>query len=130
MAKDTADLLRSLNVSNADFIGWSDGGILALLIARNNPELVHRLVASGANTRLVGMSPDEIKKIQDKIASLGYSGIKVNVGVGVGVVVIVSVGVLVGVSVGVLVGVSVFVGVKVGVLVGVCVGVCLTSIIV
>ena len=65
MAKDTADLLRSLNVSNADFIGWSDGGILALLIARYNPELVHRLVASGANTRLVGMSPDVIKKIQD-----------------------------------------------------------------
>jgi pimeloyl-ACP methyl ester carboxylesterase len=65
MAKDTADLMHSLNVSNADFIGWSDGGILALLIARYNPELVHRLVASGANTRLVGMSPDEIKKIQD-----------------------------------------------------------------
>jgi len=65
MAKDTADLLRSLNVSNADFIGWSDGGILALLIARYSPELVHRLVASGANTRLVGMSPNVIKKIQD-----------------------------------------------------------------
>ena len=65
MAKDTADLLRFLKISKADFIGWSDGGILALLIARNNPELVHRLVASGANTRLVGMSPDEIKKIQD-----------------------------------------------------------------
>jgi len=65
MAKDTADLLRSLKVSNADFIGWSDGGILALLIARYNPELVHRLVASGSNTRLVGMSPDDIRKIRE-----------------------------------------------------------------
>lgn len=65
MAKDTADLLRSLNISNADFMGWSDGGILALLIARYNPDLVHRVVASGANTRLVGMTPEEIKKIRD-----------------------------------------------------------------
>ena len=65
MAKDTADLLRSLNISNADFMGWSDGGILALLIAKNNPDLVHRVIASGANTRLVGMTPEEIKKIRD-----------------------------------------------------------------
>jgi pimeloyl-ACP methyl ester carboxylesterase len=38
MAKDAADLLRSLNISNADFMSWSDGGILALLIA-NRPNL-------------------------------------------------------------------------------------------
>lgn len=65
MAKDTADLLRSLNISNADFMGWSDGGILALLIARYNPDLVNRVVASGANTKLVGMTPAEIKKIRE-----------------------------------------------------------------
>ncbi len=64
MAKDTADLLRSLNISNADLMGWSDGGILALLIARYNPDLVNRVIASGANTRLVGMTPEEIKKIR------------------------------------------------------------------
>jgi pimeloyl-ACP methyl ester carboxylesterase len=45
-------------------MGWSDGGILALLIAKNNPDLVHRVIASGANTRLVGMTPEEIKKIR------------------------------------------------------------------
>lgn len=65
MAKDTADLLRSLNISNADLMGWSDGGILALLIARYNPDLVNRVIASGANTRLVGMTPEEIKKIRE-----------------------------------------------------------------
>jgi pimeloyl-ACP methyl ester carboxylesterase len=65
MADDTASLLRSLKIANADLIGWSDGGILALLIARRHPELVHRLVASGANTRLVGMTPEDIKKIQE-----------------------------------------------------------------
>jgi pimeloyl-ACP methyl ester carboxylesterase len=65
MAKDTADLLRVLKISNADLMGWSDGGILALLIARYNPDLVHKVIASGANTRLVGMTPDEIKKIRE-----------------------------------------------------------------
>ena len=65
MAKDTADLLRALKISNADLMGWSDGGILALLIARYNPDLVHKVIASGANTRLVGMTPDEIKKIRE-----------------------------------------------------------------
>ena len=65
MAKDTADLLRSLNISNVDLMGWSDGGILALLIARYNPDLVHRVIASGANTRLVGMTPEEIKKVRE-----------------------------------------------------------------
>jgi len=65
MAEDTVALLRNLKVENADFIGWSDGGMLALLIARRHPELVRRLVVSGANTRLVGMTPAEVKEIQD-----------------------------------------------------------------
>lgn len=64
MADDTSALLHSLNIVNADIIGWSDGGILALLIARRHPELVHRLVVSGANTRLVGMTSADIKEIQ------------------------------------------------------------------
>jgi pimeloyl-ACP methyl ester carboxylesterase len=65
MAEDTVALLRTLKVENADFIGWSDGGILALLIARRHPELVRRFVISGANTRLVGMTPAEVKEIQE-----------------------------------------------------------------
>ena len=69
MADDTALLLRSLKIMAADFVGWSDGGILALLIARRHPELVRRVVASGANTRLVGMTSEEIKKIQSSTPS-------------------------------------------------------------
>ena len=51
MADDTAALLAQLNVANADLIGWSDGGIIALMIARKHPELVRRVVISGANIR-------------------------------------------------------------------------------
>jgi pimeloyl-ACP methyl ester carboxylesterase len=65
MAKDTVGVLRSLKVKDADIVGWSDGGILGLIIACNYPKLVHRLVISGANTELVGMKPDDINKMQE-----------------------------------------------------------------
>ena len=56
MAEDTADLLHQLTITNADFVGWSDGGILTLLLARHYPTLVRRAVISGANTRAEGLS--------------------------------------------------------------------------
>ncbi len=65
MADDTVVVLRRLKVRKADIVGWSDGGILALLIASRHPELVHRLVISGANIRLVGLSPAEVKAIRE-----------------------------------------------------------------
>ena len=65
MAEDTAALLRQLKIQNADIVGWSDGGNLALLIARFHPDLVRRLVVSGANSRLVGLEPSEIKRISE-----------------------------------------------------------------
>ncbi len=65
MAKDTVKVLRSLNVKDADIVGWSDGGILALIIAGKHSELVHRVVVSGANTELVGLPPAEVQAIQE-----------------------------------------------------------------
>lgn len=47
MAEDTAALLKKLNITNADLVGWSDGGQLALRLAFTHPELVRRVVASG-----------------------------------------------------------------------------------
>jgi pimeloyl-ACP methyl ester carboxylesterase len=49
MAADTAALLDAMGVRRADFVGWSDGGIIALKVARDRPELVGRVVAIGAN---------------------------------------------------------------------------------
>jgi pimeloyl-ACP methyl ester carboxylesterase len=49
MAVDTAALLHQLNITSADMVGWSDGGVLGLMLASRHPELVHRLVVSGAN---------------------------------------------------------------------------------
>jgi pimeloyl-ACP methyl ester carboxylesterase len=64
MAEDTAALLRSLKVQSADVIGWSDGGILGLLLARRHPDLVRRVVVSGVNTRLI-MTPEKVKEIRE-----------------------------------------------------------------
>ncbi|MEZ0538981.1 alpha/beta fold hydrolase [Fibrella arboris] len=49
MADDFAALLTALKVNSAYVIGWSDGGINALLLAMRHPEKVKKLVATGAN---------------------------------------------------------------------------------
>lgn len=56
-AEDTAALLAHIGVSGADVVGYSDGGILALLLAARHPELVRKVVASGANVRPDGIEP-------------------------------------------------------------------------
>jgi pimeloyl-ACP methyl ester carboxylesterase len=61
MADDTATLLRRLNVGPADVVGWSDGGIIALVLARRHPELVRRLVVSGVNVNLEGQRPEDVQ---------------------------------------------------------------------
>jgi pimeloyl-ACP methyl ester carboxylesterase len=51
MAEDTAALLQQLHFGPADIVGHSDGGDVALLLARYHPDLVRRVVVSGANFR-------------------------------------------------------------------------------
>ncbi len=49
MAKDTIDFLTSVVGSPAHLVGWSDGGIVALLVAIARPDLVRKIVVTGAN---------------------------------------------------------------------------------
>ncbi|MEO8859845.1 MAG: alpha/beta hydrolase [Ginsengibacter sp.] len=49
MADDEAALLNKLNVDSAYVLGWSDGGIVALLLAIRHPEKVMKLASTGAN---------------------------------------------------------------------------------
>jgi pimeloyl-ACP methyl ester carboxylesterase len=48
MVSDTADLLRQKGVRSADVFGWSDGGIVALGLAAQAPELVRKVATIGA----------------------------------------------------------------------------------
>ena len=49
MAEDTIDFLSSVVGGPAHLVGWSDGGIVALLVAIRRPDLARKIVATGAN---------------------------------------------------------------------------------
>jgi pimeloyl-ACP methyl ester carboxylesterase len=72
MADDTASILEQLGVGPVDVVGHSDGAQVALLLARDHPELVHRLVISGANLGS-GLTPEQAQQRRewppDKLAA-------------------------------------------------------------
>ncbi len=49
MADDEAALLDAMHIDSAYVLGWSDGGINALLLAIRHPEKVIKLASTGAN---------------------------------------------------------------------------------
>lgn len=55
MADDFAGLLDVMHIDSAYVIGWSDGGIDALLLAMRHPEKVIKLASTGAN-----LTPDSL----------------------------------------------------------------------
>ncbi|MEA2520220.1 MAG: hypothetical protein QOF49_2300 [Chloroflexota bacterium] len=57
MAADTAALLDELGVVGADIVGWSDGGVIALYLTRDRPDLVARAVAISANVSWADPAP-------------------------------------------------------------------------
>ena len=61
MAADTAALLDGLGVRGADLVGWSDGGIIALMVARDRPDLVRHVVGIGTNVDSDG-APDPMSE--------------------------------------------------------------------
>ncbi|MCG8970622.1 alpha/beta fold hydrolase [Streptomyces sp. CL12-4] len=50
-AGDTVDFLETVVRGAAHLVGWSDGGIVALLVAAARPDLVRKAVVVGANFR-------------------------------------------------------------------------------
>src|SRR5579872_6829130 len=58
-AQDTTALLRHLKIEQADFLGYSSGGAVALAIALRTPALVRKLVwAGGTSYRRDGLYPE------------------------------------------------------------------------
>jgi pimeloyl-ACP methyl ester carboxylesterase len=64
MAEDTAELLRKLKVTEVDVVGWSDGGIVGLILAAHHPKLVRRLIVAGANIRPDGCTADFLAHVR------------------------------------------------------------------
>jgi pimeloyl-ACP methyl ester carboxylesterase len=64
MLDDTRALLHQLGVQRLDVMGFSDGGILALMLAAREPALVHRMVVSGVNVAPEGLNPDDLQQMR------------------------------------------------------------------
>lgn len=57
MAEDVYQFIQALSLKNVTYYGFSDGGIIGILLASKYPDLFKKMIISGANTR-----PDAIKK--------------------------------------------------------------------
>jgi pimeloyl-ACP methyl ester carboxylesterase len=64
MMEDTAKLLQELKLKHVDVVGFSDGGILALMLAVRHPELVRRLVISGVNISPEGLVTENLQGLR------------------------------------------------------------------
>jgi pimeloyl-ACP methyl ester carboxylesterase len=64
MMEDTAALLELLKLKHVDVVGFSDGGILALMLAIRHPELVRRLVISGVNVAPEGLTAENLEGLR------------------------------------------------------------------
>jgi pimeloyl-ACP methyl ester carboxylesterase len=59
MTDDILQLLDYLNIKKVTIIGWSDGGIIGLIMAIHHPERLNRLFTFGANFNLAGYKSEE-----------------------------------------------------------------------
>ncbi|HEX4377853.1 MAG TPA: alpha/beta hydrolase [Steroidobacteraceae bacterium] len=64
MMQDTAALLAQLKLHNVDVVGFSDGGILALMLALRHPDMVRRAVISGVNVSPEGLSDANLEALR------------------------------------------------------------------
>jgi pimeloyl-ACP methyl ester carboxylesterase len=58
MATDTIGFLDAVVGGPAHLVGWSDGGIIGLLVAIERPDLVRKLVLIGTNYDTAGVAPE------------------------------------------------------------------------
>jgi pimeloyl-ACP methyl ester carboxylesterase len=58
MATDTVGFLDEVVGDPAHLVGWSDGGIVGLLVALARPDLVRKLVVLGTNFDVSGVVPE------------------------------------------------------------------------
>ena len=70
MADDLIGFIKELRLEKPVFYGFSDGGILGLLIAMRAPGLLGKLIVSGANLDPEGLQPAD-REIIRKIAARG-----------------------------------------------------------
>jgi len=72
MAEDTNALLGQLGVTSADFLGWSDGGLVALRVAMKHPERVRRVVLLSSGYDNENQDVGAIKEMTPEMVPPGF----------------------------------------------------------
>jgi pimeloyl-ACP methyl ester carboxylesterase len=63
MADQTASFLAALGLGPVDLLGWSDGGMVGLLVAAEHPELVRTLSVTGSGFSTAGYVPGAMEDL-------------------------------------------------------------------
>jgi pimeloyl-ACP methyl ester carboxylesterase len=81
MATETIGVLESVVGGPAHLVGWSDGGIISLLVALRRPDLIRRMVIIGTNVHHNAALPVDVDpegpfftRIHDDYAALSPDG--------------------------------------------------------
>lgn len=64
-AKDAIDLMQALQFKKFSLLGWSDGGITALIAAGTYPSLINKLIVWGANAYVTEEDLQKYNAIKD-----------------------------------------------------------------
>lgn len=64
-AKDAVDLMKALGFRKFSLLGWSDGGMTAIIAAARNPGLVNKLVIWGANAFVLKQDLELYNAVRD-----------------------------------------------------------------
>lgn len=72
MATYYSKMIDLLKLDSLNVLGWSDGGIAALLLAKGRPDKVKKVIAVGPNYRADGMKKEEIDLTQNKLCNLEW----------------------------------------------------------
>jgi pimeloyl-ACP methyl ester carboxylesterase len=80
LTADWATLIEKLNLEQVDVFGWSDGGIIGILLAKDHPKRIDKVYAFGANTKLPGEAvlPEVDKGLNKFLMTLPDTGKDVN----------------------------------------------------
>ena len=71
MADDISELILSLEMEKPALLGFSDGGIVGLLLAIQQPNLLSRLIICGANLNPHGIRWRELHKMKQRYKETG-----------------------------------------------------------
>ena len=69
MASDVIKFIKKLSIQRPILYGFSDGGIIGLLVAMKEPKILRKLIISGANLYPEGLKDkvlDKVKKVAEK----------------------------------------------------------------